>query len=226
MECCGHALLRALYAGSHVRFTYSPIIHVYHNTADTSRIPNLPFFYLVYRAYSHWTALSGAKHLEFLLSHNLPTLNPSSELDAAYTAGLMYPDRKHSRAAPPPTPHQAQEVARVVEQQTNGGTEDVMVLQRWNGKLIAEQFHLPDMEVEIERAVEQVEQSIKAKEKLMEEKLELERAATEGGKRAKDSLSAEVLKHIEEAEEIIHEKAEKIAEESVPEATKDEKKRP
>ncbi|KAF1949700.1 hypothetical protein CC80DRAFT_362516, partial [Byssothecium circinans] len=177
-------------------------------------IPNLPFFYLVYRAYCHWKALTGSKHLEFLLSRNLPTLNPSWELDEVYTAGLMYPTRKISRAAPRPTPEQAQDVARVVEQQTNGGTEDVMVLQRWNGKLIAEQFKLPDMEVEIERAVEQVENSIKAKEELVEEKLELEMAAAKGeGKTAKDALPAEVLKHVEEAEKTIHEKAEKVAEE-------------
>ena len=51
------------------------------------------------------------------------------------------------------------------------------VLQRWNGKLIAERFNLPEMEVEIERAVEQVENSIKSKEELMEEKIEQEKAA-------------------------------------------------
>ncbi|KAF2639624.1 hypothetical protein P280DRAFT_453552 [Massarina eburnea CBS 473.64] len=172
-------------------------------------IPNLPFFYLVYRAYSHWKAFSGTKYLQFLLAHNLPTLNPSAQLDEAYTAGLMYPTRQLSRAAPRPTPEQVQEVARVVQQQTNGGAEDVMVLQRWNGKLIAEQFRLPDMEVEIERAVEQVEDSIKAKEELVEEKLELEKAtAKEEGKTAKDSLPEEVLKH-----KVIHEKAEEVAEE-------------
>jgi hypothetical protein len=29
-------------------------------------IPNLPFFYLAYRAFCHWKALLGAKHLEWL----------------------------------------------------------------------------------------------------------------------------------------------------------------
>lgn len=124
----------------------------------------------------------------------------------------MYPTRQISRAAPRPTKDQAREVARVVEQQTNGGSEDVMVLQRWNGKLIAEQFHLPDMEVEIERAVEQVENSIKAKEELMEEKLELEKAIAKPGQTAKDALPKEILKPLEEAERRIHEKAEQVAE--------------
>ncbi|KAF2109835.1 mitochondrial K+-H+ exchange-related-domain-containing protein [Lophiotrema nucula] len=175
-------------------------------------IPNLPFFYLVYRAYSHWKALQGSQHLEFLLENNLPTPNPAWELDEVYTAGLMYPTRQISRAAPRPSKQQAEDVAKVVEQQTNNGTEDVMVLQRWNGKLIAEQFKLPDMEVEIERAVEQVENSIKAKEELMEEKLELERATAEPGKTAKDALPKEMFQpHEKEVEKQIHEKAEDVA---------------
>lgn len=174
-------------------------------------IPNLPFFYLVYRAYSHWKALTGSKHLEFLLQHKQPVPQPSAELDEVYTAGLMYPSRELSRAAPRPTQEQAAEVARVVEQQTNGGSEDVMVLQRWNGKLIAEQFRLPDMEVEIERAVEQVEQSIKAREELVEEKLELEKATAKPGQTAADALPSDVLKRVRDSGKKIHEQAEKVA---------------
>lgn len=129
----------------------------------------------------------------------------------------MYPTRELSRAAPRPTREQAEQVANVVEQQTNGGTEDVMVLQRWNGKLIAEQFKLPDMEVEIERAVEQVETSIKAKEELIEEKLELEKATAKTGQTAKDDLPQEVVKaayRADVAEKQIHVKAEELAEET------------
>lgn len=166
-------------------------------------IPNLPFFYVLYRAWSHWKALSGSRHLEFLLKHNLPKPHPSWTLDEVYTAGLMYPTRVISRAAPRPTEQQAEEVAKVVHQQTNNETEDVMVLQRWNGKLIAEQFKLPDMEVEIERAVEQVEKGIKTKEELMEEKIELEKATGKSGERAKDALPDHILAKIhEEAEHV------------------------
>ncbi|KAH7385476.1 mitochondrial K+-H+ exchange-related-domain-containing protein [Phaeosphaeria sp. MPI-PUGE-AT-0046c] len=167
-------------------------------------IPNLPFFYVLYRAYSHWTALKGSRHLEFLLKHNLPTPSPSWALDEVYTAGLMYPTRQLSRAAPNPTQGQADEVAGVVHKQTNNDTEDVMVLQRWNGKLIAEQFQLPEMEIEIERAVEQVQQSIKSKEKLMEEKLELEKATGSEGGTAKDALPDHIT-------EQIHKEAEQVA---------------
>lgn len=170
-------------------------------------------------------AYSGSKHLEFLINHNsAPIPTPSWQLDEVYTAGLMYPTRALSRAAPRPTPEQADEVAKVVEQQTNDGSEDVMVLQRWNGKLIAEQFKLPEMEVEIERAVEQVESSIKAKEELVEEKLELEKATSRNGERAKDELPEDIVKEAykpEEMEKEIHEKAEDVAEE----AKKDQQKR-
>ncbi|EKG14065.1 hypothetical protein MPH_08807 [Macrophomina phaseolina MS6] len=139
-------------------------------------IPNIPFFYLVFRAYSHWKALSGSKHLEFLLKNNLIKPKPSEELDEMYAAGLIHPSRQHSRDAPAPTRKQTEEVAEIIARQTNNETEDVMVLQKWNGKLLAERFHLPEMEVEIERAVEQVESSIKAKEELHEEKREIEKA--------------------------------------------------
>lgn len=82
-----------------------------------------------------------------------------------------------------------------------------MVLQRWNGKLIAEQFDLPDMEVEIERAVEQVEKAIDAKEKIMEKKLEQERATTDSpDQRAKDVLPDHILEKIHEEAELIAEK--------------------
>ena len=125
----------------------------------------------------------------------------------------MYPTRKISRAAPRPTEKEADQVSGVVHQQTNNESEDVMVLQRWNGKLIAEQFDLPDMEVEIERAVEQVEKSIDAKEKLMEKKLEQEKAATDG-QSAKDTLPDHIL-------EKIHDEAELVAERAKEEKTKE-----
>ncbi|KAF2135564.1 uncharacterized protein K452DRAFT_239162 [Aplosporella prunicola CBS 121167] len=139
-------------------------------------IPNIPFFYLVFRAYSHWKALSGSKHLEFIMNNSLIKHSPSRALDEAYAAGLIHPTRQHSRNAQAPSREQAEEVAQIVHKQTNNETEDVMMLQRWNGKLLAERFQLPEMEVEIERAVEQVENSIKAKEELKEEKEEIERA--------------------------------------------------
>lgn len=130
----------------------------------------------------------------------------------------MYPTRKISRAAPSPTEEDADKVSGVVHQQTNNESEDVMVLQRWNGKLIAEQFDLPDMEVEIERAVEQVERSIEEKEKLMRQKIEQEKATTgKPDQRAKDVLPDHILEKIHDEAELV---AERAKDEKVKEAAK------
>lgn len=161
-------------------------------------IPNIPFFYLVFRAYSHWKALSGSKHLEFILQNKLLKSVPSSELDEVYTAGLMYPSREISRNAPVPSREQAEDISNIIEKQTNNGSEDVMVLQRWNGKLIAERFKLSEMEVEIERAVEQVEQAIKGREELLEEKRELERATAAPSQASVEKLDNKIGKKADE----------------------------
>jgi hypothetical protein len=125
--------------------------------------------------------LTGSKHLQFILENKLLKAVPSSELDEAYAAGLMYPTREISRAAALPTQVQIDAISKVVDKQTNDGSKEVMVLQRWNGKLIAERFKLPEMEIEIERAVEQVEEAIKRSNELAEEKRELERATASLG---------------------------------------------
>ena len=111
------------------------------------------------------------------MSKDLVQITPSPQMDEMYTAGLLHPTRKLSREAPRPTLEETEQVTRVVEAQTHGGKEDVMVLQKWNGKLIAEAFRLPEMEVEIERAVEQVEKAVeKEKSELDEEKKEVMQA--------------------------------------------------
>lgn len=100
-----------------------------------------------------------------------------------------------SRVATRPTREQGEVVAEIVDSQTNGGVEDVMLLQKWNGKLLAEEFKLPEMEVEIERAVEQVEDSIKAREELIQEKREIEKATRTTGtseQEAEKRIDAEI----------------------------------
>ena len=64
-----------------------------------------------------------------------------------------------------PSREEAENVAREVEAQMKEGEKEVMVLRRWNGKMIAEELGLADMEVEIERAVEQVEGKIRENER-------------------------------------------------------------
>merc|ERR1711981_745967 len=166
-------------------------------------IPNIPGFYLLFRAWSHWKALRGGQHLEFLVKNNLIKSSPSTAMDEVYTAGLMYPSRTMSRVAPRPTREQGEAVVEILDAQTKGGEDDVMLLQKWNGKLIAEEFGLPAMEVEIERAVEQVEQQIKDKEQLIQEKKEIEKATRPPG--------------------MTEEEAEKIAEAKIKQAEKENK---
>ena len=96
-----------------------------------------------------------------------------------YATGLIHPTRQASREAETPSEDDIERVSRVVAEQTQGDAEEVMVLQKWNGKLLAEAFELPEMEVEIERAVEQVEKSIGEERKLREEKREVERRASQ-----------------------------------------------
>lgn len=120
--------------------------------------------YMLFRTWSHYRAFKGGKYLEALLSRNLVTPTASKELDAIYAAGL---------------PNKSSHVAAQLESEDAPllGDEhgESMLLKQWNGKLIAEAFKLPEMEVEISRAVGQVELmvhgEVKAEEHELEEKV-------------------------------------------------------
>lgn len=105
-------------------------------------------------------ALYGAKYLETLCEKNFIRLTPSQTLNQMYAAGLLHPTRERSRKSALPTVHEAKKIADQIHAGTDHVVKDVMLLKRWNGKLLAEKFNLPGMELEIERAVEQVEKSI------------------------------------------------------------------
>ena len=139
-------------------------------TISHTSVPNLPFFYLCFRAYSHYRAWYGGAFLSHLTRHNLIKHTPSPQLDALYATGLLHPTRQAAREASPPTAEDIERVSREVKVQDDDGGEEVMVLRKWNGKVLAEAFGLPEMEVEIERAVEQVEGRIGEERKVREEK--------------------------------------------------------
>jgi hypothetical protein len=124
-------------------------------------IPNLPFFYLVYRAWSHWRALAGGKHIQFLVSNNLLALTPSPVVDKVYA------EQKDSLpSAPEPTTNPSNEPVKNPDpssspnaaQHPNGET---MLLSQANGKEMTQALDLPQLEVELERAIWQVEEAIK-----------------------------------------------------------------
>lgn len=97
---------------------------------------------MAFRTWSHYRALYGGKYLEALLSRNLITPVASKQMDEIYASGL---------------PHLAPG-----KHLLNFGTdsEEAMLLSKSNGKLIAQAFELPEMEVEITRAVQQVESAV------------------------------------------------------------------
>ena len=139
------------------------------------RIPNIPFFYLCFRAYSHFRAWYGSKLLDFLTTKNLVRITASTQLDQIYARGLLAADETAATAekeSPPPTKEQIEQVVQTIESQTQNGTEEIMISRSWNGRPLDEGFQLPGMEVEIERAVEQVQKSIHSQKESDERKAE------------------------------------------------------
>ncbi|KAF4454504.1 hypothetical protein F53441_3008 [Fusarium austroafricanum] len=97
-------------------------------------IPNIPFFYLVYRAWSHSRAIAGGKHLQWLLENKLLRLAPSEKLDQLYALH-----------APP------------AEEPDN---KERTLLTQKEVQTFSDTLNMPALEVELERAIWQVEQAV------------------------------------------------------------------
>ncbi|EJT78656.1 hypothetical protein GGTG_03755 [Gaeumannomyces tritici R3-111a-1] len=126
-------------------------------------IPNLPFFYLMYRAWSHWRALAGGRHIQLLLKNNMFTLTPSPVLDQVYAT------QKHPLpAAPEPTTEEPPILAAGKINHPNPDAAplhpegETMLLSQDNGRRMTEALDLPQLEVELERAIWQVETAIRS----------------------------------------------------------------
>ncbi|TKX22684.1 hypothetical protein C1H76_5138 [Elsinoe australis] len=128
-------------------------------------LPNIPFIYLAFRAWSHYKAWFGGRYLGYLLARGLVRPRGSRVLDGLYARGLMEGAVEKGSADA-----KGRVKARVEEKEVerlagevwarDAQGEEVLVLREWNGQAIAEEFKLPEMEVEIERAVEQVAKAI------------------------------------------------------------------
>ncbi|KAF2808144.1 uncharacterized protein BDZ99DRAFT_418956, partial [Mytilinidion resinicola] len=117
-------------------------------------IPKFPLFYLVFRAWSHWQAFHGSRHLELLLKKNAIRPSPSTDLDKIYGVDLIHQDGSSSGA------DQGLRTERWrlwVERET----KDSMILHPGMGKLIGEHFKIPEMASLIEWAIERVEKDIR-----------------------------------------------------------------
>lgn len=105
-------------------------------------IPNIPFFYLVYRAFSHWHALTGSKHLRFLFQKDLLLPVDSPILNQVYS--------QFARSNP----------LNGKSGVNSEGGSDRMLLTDSAARQIAKSLAIPELVVELERAVWQVSTSI------------------------------------------------------------------
>lgn len=131
---------------------------------------------MCFRAWSHYRALYGGKYLEHLLATNLVQTRPSETLDAMYTSGILSPSEEQSEPATPTT-EKSQHTVEIAETSTTADkASETMLMQSGSGELLAEAFELPEMEIEVDRAIVQIEKSIaKAKEDIKEQQKQPER---------------------------------------------------
>lgn len=125
-------------------------------------VPNLPFFYLVYRAWSHWRALAGGNHLEFLVKNKLFKLSPSKLLDDIYNPLLPEKGEKMNL--------KSIEQTGPLKSEPEVAADELVILTEDHSEDIAEALELPELEVEMERAIWQINQAKKQAKKREEEK--------------------------------------------------------
>ncbi|KAJ5224793.1 uncharacterized protein N7469_008296 [Penicillium citrinum] len=117
-------------------------------------VPNIPFFYLVYRGWSHWRALNGSRHLEFLVDKNLidPISLPALEQLYAKRASRTLDGVQTDTSGP--------DMVDGMEK-----SEDRVLLKMSDAKKLATIFEAPELALEAERAIIQVGEQLEAKEK-------------------------------------------------------------
>jgi hypothetical protein len=120
------------------------------------RVPNIPGFYVLFRAWSHWRALSGAKHLDFLASNLLLDPVPDISLSKAYYGA----ERRLNRLAVPVPSSSPPSTATTKEAGEATSEPDFLLLDETASREIADMFGVPELQVEIERAVEQVSKQL------------------------------------------------------------------
>ncbi|KAK2064364.1 hypothetical protein LY76DRAFT_587568 [Colletotrichum caudatum] len=142
-------------------------------------IPNLPFFYLVYRAWSHWRALEGGKHLRFLIDNKLLALSPSKLLNDIYTPLLP-----ENTIRTPSKPDLGQR--EPLQGKAENAEDEAILLSQTNGQRIAKELNVPELAVEMERAIWQVNHAKQAKQEEATDD-----AADEAAKQAAKQVNAE-----------------------------------
>ncbi|KAK4998333.1 hypothetical protein LTR66_002421 [Elasticomyces elasticus] len=127
-------------------------------------IPNLPLGYMLFRTWSHYRALNGGRYLQALQSGKLIIATPSKAIDDIY---------EESRRVLQFTPAESDLAANISGSSSITSSEgETLLLRPSDGKVIADVFTLPEMQIEVERAVEQVELALGAKHDITIEKKE------------------------------------------------------
>lgn len=95
----------------------------------------------MFRAWSHYTALAGSKHLAFLVDQKLIRTQPSPILDSLYRDGKQpFGGAKEDSQSP---------------------ADEKMVLRAADSQRFADALEFPELHLELTRAVWQVEKALK-----------------------------------------------------------------
>lgn len=120
------------------------------------------------------SARSGSKHLDFLQKNQLIELSRSKILDEIYTLQKLTRSletlKSDFKAIQSPTRNE------VIPFESPETPSETMLLSPSSGRLIAECLEIPAIEQEVERAIRQVETSLRAERELEREKARLSAA--------------------------------------------------
>jgi len=126
-------------------------------------IPNIPFFYLAYRCWSHWRALKGSDHLDFILDHRLyRPISPPEVEDLYEQVAPDAPDFKF--------------VTRTQVLDDSVPPEQI-ILPADSHDLVAKVTGVPELSGEVERAVWQIQRQFE-REKSQRAAKQSEKAGT------------------------------------------------
>lgn len=119
-------------------------------------IPNIPFFYVAFRCWSHWRALRGSDHLDFLLDHRILRFISTPEIENIYKT--VAPNLQNSYQF-------------VTRNQVLSGedSEEHLLLTSGSHTVISKDLQVPELSAEVERAIMQVKTSIRKQEEEQEQ---------------------------------------------------------
>jgi hypothetical protein len=119
-------------------------------------IPNIPFFYVAFRCWSHWRALRGSDHLDFLLDHRILRFISTAEIENIYKT--VAPNLQNSYQF-------------ITRNQVLSGEEpeERLLLTTGSHTVISKDLQVPELSAEVERAIMQVKTSIRKQEEEQEQ---------------------------------------------------------